>query len=208
VPDDVRASDAEREQTIGRLREAVTSSRLTLDEFSERVGNALEATTRRDLDVLTSDLPDSATGPMPVRRRTRLTASVLAHVVRRGRLRLGRRTTVLSVLADVDLDLRDSVVDTGATIVSVLALLGNVDVYVPEGVDVQVSGFSLLGHRREWGRDITTRSVPCVRVQVIGLAGTIDVWRVPPGLPADHSAVIKQIREQSRQMELGDGPSG
>ena len=43
---DLRASDAEREAVVGRLNTAVGEGRLTLDEFSTRLGNAYEATTR------------------------------------------------------------------------------------------------------------------------------------------------------------------
>ena len=39
------------------LRRHTADGRLTLDEFSERVGLALAARTRSDLEVLTSDLP-------------------------------------------------------------------------------------------------------------------------------------------------------
>jgi hypothetical protein len=36
----ILASDAEREHSIVLLRDAVTSGRLTLEEFSDRVGRA------------------------------------------------------------------------------------------------------------------------------------------------------------------------
>ena len=42
------------------LREHVVEGRLTLDEFSERVGLALEARTRGELDAVMADLPDDA----------------------------------------------------------------------------------------------------------------------------------------------------
>lgn len=51
------ASDTERESTIGLLRQAVVDGRLTLEEFSDRVGQAQVARTDQDLAVLGSDLP-------------------------------------------------------------------------------------------------------------------------------------------------------
>jgi len=60
VTDDLRASDAEREQAVARLREASAEGRLTLDELVARTGVALEARTRGDLEHVTADLPSAA----------------------------------------------------------------------------------------------------------------------------------------------------
>ena len=45
----VRASDTEREATIGRLRDAAGEGRLTLEELAERIEAADGARTRSDL---------------------------------------------------------------------------------------------------------------------------------------------------------------
>jgi Domain of unknown function (DUF1707)/2TM domain len=55
--DDLRASDAEREQVIGDLRAHAGEGRLTVDELDERIGRADGARTRRELAALTADLP-------------------------------------------------------------------------------------------------------------------------------------------------------
>ena len=39
-----RVSDADRDRTVTMLREHVVDGRLTLDEFSERMGRALQST--------------------------------------------------------------------------------------------------------------------------------------------------------------------
>ena len=54
---DVRASDAERELTVERLRRAVGNGRLTIEEFDERAAQAYAARTRGELADLTRDLP-------------------------------------------------------------------------------------------------------------------------------------------------------
>jgi len=46
---DVRASDAERDATVDRLRDAATEGRLTLEEFTDRIEAAANAVTRSDL---------------------------------------------------------------------------------------------------------------------------------------------------------------
>src|SRR4029079_3472945 len=89
----IRVSDAERQHAIVVLRDAVVEGRLTLEEYSDRVGSAVAARTDRDLAVLTSDLPvqrgatSRAVAPYtsaPVEHR-----AIFSHIVRRGPLRLG-----------------------------------------------------------------------------------------------------------------------
>jgi Cell wall-active antibiotics response 4TMS YvqF len=45
------------------------------------------------------------------------------------------------VLGDLDFDLREVTIDRQRTAVTVLAVLGNADIYVPDGINVEVSGF-------------------------------------------------------------------
>jgi hypothetical protein len=62
VPDaDARASDAEREDTVERLRDAAGEGRLNLDELADRAGAAYSATTRSELALLVEDLPSITT---------------------------------------------------------------------------------------------------------------------------------------------------
>jgi Domain of unknown function (DUF1707) len=56
----LRVADAERDQLIDELREHTAAGRLTSEELEERIGDALRATTRADLDALRADLPVSS----------------------------------------------------------------------------------------------------------------------------------------------------
>ncbi len=58
----VRASDAERDRTTHTLSDAVAVGRLSLDEARERIGAALVARHRNELDDLVADLPTEASG--------------------------------------------------------------------------------------------------------------------------------------------------
>ena len=51
--------DAERDHVVTLLRKHCTAGRLTFDEFSERVGTALAAGTRGELEAMLADLPSS-----------------------------------------------------------------------------------------------------------------------------------------------------
>jgi ribosome-binding protein aMBF1 (putative translation factor) len=58
---DVRASDAERDATVDRLREAAAEGRLTFEELADRIELAANAVTRAELVPLTADLPTART---------------------------------------------------------------------------------------------------------------------------------------------------
>jgi hypothetical protein len=188
-----RVSDADREHAAQVLREHLVEGRLTLEEFTQRVDAALHAGTVDELAATTEALP-TVRVPGARRRPSHITASLFAHVVRRGRLRLPRRTFVVSALSDVDLDLRSAEITAARTSVIVIAVLGNVDVYVPEGISVDVTGLNVFGHRREWGRDPAQPDAPVLRVRVIALFGTVDVWRVPAAVKGKYREIIKAVR--------------
>jgi hypothetical protein len=71
----LRASDAEREQAVAALREHAAAGRLTMDELDERAQAAFAARTRQDLRALLHDLP----GQLPARRTAWLAAKKRAH---------------------------------------------------------------------------------------------------------------------------------
>ena len=63
----LRVSDAERHRVVAQLQEHCAQGRLTVDEFSERTGEALAARTQVDLDRALRELP-ALPPPPPVRR--------------------------------------------------------------------------------------------------------------------------------------------
>lgn len=194
-----RASDADRENAVQLLREHLVAGRLTLDEFAQRVEVAYRSGTVSELAATAEALP-AARAPSGQRRPSRITAGLFAHVVRRGRLRLPRRSVVVSAFSDVDLDLRDAEITSGRNSVTAFVVFGNVDVYVPEGIAVDVAGLTVFGHRREWGRDATQPDAPVLRVRVAAIFGTVDVWRVPSGLRGDYGEIIRALRAGQREL--------
>jgi DUF1707 SHOCT-like domain/Cell wall-active antibiotics response LiaF, C-terminal len=194
-----RVSDSEREQAVTALRDDLLAGRLTLDEFSDRVGSAYGAQVGAELERVREGLPERS-GSATRRSRTRLSVAAVGHLVRRGRLRLPRRTLAISVFGDADLDLREAQIETGRVTVHVFTFFGNADVYVPEGIDVEVGGLIVFGRRRDWGRDTARESEPMLCVRAYGVFGTVDVWRVPTDVRGTYREVISQLQAQQREL--------
>jgi len=197
VPE-LRASDADRERAVVALREHTVAGRLTLEEFAERMARAYEAKTVAELDELGRDLPAHTAHPRPDRKAARFTGALFSSTERTGRLRLAGSSRAVVVFGNVDLDLRRAELSGSVASFTAFLLFGNVDVYVPEGVDVDLGGVMVFGHRREWGSDAPSHpAAPLLRVKIYALFGTADVWRVPA------SWVGHTFREVIRGMQRG-----
>jgi DUF1707 SHOCT-like domain len=64
----LRASDADREQSAGRLRHAASEGRLSAEELDQRLQAAFSAKTCDELDWLVCDLPSDDEPSRPKRR--------------------------------------------------------------------------------------------------------------------------------------------
>jgi hypothetical protein len=204
VPAELRASDAERDATVAQLRESVAEGRLTLDEFAERTESAYAATTHAELEALTRDLPAVAAPAAPSRRSpTRFVFSIFGSTEREGRIRVGRRVTCATCCGNVDLDLREATLESDVVTIVAVGVMGAIDVYVPEGIEVDLHGLAILGHKGERGADPPARpGTPLVRVYAFSLFAGIDVWRVPLAwLKRSIGDVIEGI-ESGRHKEL------
>ena len=85
-----------------------------------------------------------------------------------------------TISGNIDLDLRQATLERGAVKIVALGLFAALDVYVPEGVEVDLHGLALGGHKRARGNDPPPRAgTPLLRVTAISVFAGIDVWRVP-----------------------------
>ena len=177
---ELRVSDADREATVVRLREAGGEGRLTLEELADRVERADAARTRGDLDALTADLPATTgrtTVPEAPRKERRWLVAIMGGEQRKGRWRPARRTNAIAVMGGVDIDLREAELADGAEILAI-PFMGAVSVTVPEGVSVELSGFALMGGNS--GPDDKVPPLPnspIVRVRAFSLMGGVVVER-------------------------------
>jgi hypothetical protein len=74
----LRASDAERDAVVTELAEHLKDGRLRPDEFDDRVGRAVNARTRGELDGLLTDLPRPVPAPPPAPPAARMPFPLVA----------------------------------------------------------------------------------------------------------------------------------
>jgi hypothetical protein len=178
---EVRASDAERDQAVVRLREAAAEGRLTLEEFTERMHSAYETRTRAELDRLVGDLPAErpAAAPLPEAPRRparRWIVSVMGNSVRHGRWRVAEHATGVTVMGNTVIDLRGAELSAPEVTISVFNMMGNTRVIVPAGVDVDLSAIAIMGNRHDHTHGGSGgRGAPLVRITGLVLMGNLFV---------------------------------
>jgi hypothetical protein len=168
----VRASDAEREATVVRLRDAAGEGRLTFEELAERIEVTGRAVTRAELDRLTADLPAGvapvapAAGPPapPVRAST-----VFGDVRRSGRWALPTAGRWQSLFGDVVLDVREARVPAGEIHVDAGTVFGDVQLLVPDGVEIEVRSRTLFGDVRQEAGEVAPPGAP----RIVLTGGTV-----------------------------------
>jgi len=210
-PDDsLRVSDAERDAVLRTLGDHAAVGRLTLDELEERSGRALAAKTRGDLATLTSDLPREAgqaseLSPVPSRKKpVRWMVAIMGGSHRRGRFRTVGSINAVAVMGGDEIDLRDAEIEGGELTLNLFALMGGSNVYVPDSVEVEVGGFSIMGGHEEVGSERPSRpGAPLIRIRVYALMGGATIYRLPPQA---RGVGLKEARRLAKSVESGELP--
>jgi hypothetical protein len=178
----VRVSDAERERTVAALREHLVQGRLSLEEFTNRMTSAYGATTSADLAALESDLPTSATvlSERP-RRATGFLLALFGATKRAGAFRVREHVICVTLFGGTTLDLRGALLEGDVVNIHSLTMFGGLDVIVPEGVEVDLTGLAIFAGKETRGEPGVLRpGSPLVRVNAFVMFGAATI-RVKTG---------------------------
>jgi hypothetical protein len=139
---DVRASDAERDACVEQLRTAAAEGRLTFEELADRIDAASTAVMRSDLARLVSDLPTGVALAPPA---TAPSLRAMGDIVRSGAWAVPAESHFRTWMGNVKLDLRQATITAHEVHIHARTIMGNVDVLVPEGVEVDVRANPTIG---------------------------------------------------------------
>jgi len=102
--------------------------------------------------------------------------SVFGDITRRGSWPSRGRMSPIAVFGDIDLDFRKATLPVGPVAINAVAPFGNIDVLVPDGVRVDVGGFTLFGSKKVAVEDATrSESAAVIRVRGFSLFGSLKV---------------------------------
>jgi len=174
--DRLRASDADRDRVIDLLAQAAAEGRLTLEEYSERSETALAARTQGELASLTTDIPASPVRAEAGTAPEKMTA-VLGNESRKGPWVVPPHLAVRSVLGDCHLELQDAIIRQRVTVIDATVRLGSVTIFVPDGIEVRMSGRAVLGAKSSDLRRAPRPGAPVIEVRCNVLLGSVTVRR-------------------------------
>lgn len=169
-----RPTDAEREAAAERLTDAAGDGRLTLEEFSDRVGAVWAAGTGDELAATTAGVAET---PLVGTTRTVSTVvSIMGDQTRAGRWRLPARLRGWCLMGDIHLDLRSVVCSEDEVVIRAFTLMGDLEVIVPDGVEVELRGVDLMGDRDLRLAPVPRRpGTPLIRVQAYTVMGDVKI---------------------------------
>jgi hypothetical protein len=198
VSEPLLASDTDRDIALALLREAAVDGRLTIEDLAERAEVVHAARTRDDVAAATAGLAPAVVVEQAEQRHR----AVLSSMVRDGRWTLAPRNRFTAVLGTLRLDLREAVLPGPEVEIDAVPVLGTVEILVPEGVHVEVTGGGLLSSQQLRLPGPAPGGAPVVRIRAGGALGTLRV-RCKPRL-------VDQLKDTARRIadRLSPPPPG
>jgi hypothetical protein len=184
----LRISDDDRHRVAELLRVAAGEGRLDIEELEERLESAYAAKTYADLVPITADLPGSSPTPAPVMPTGPLlpavrydsSLAIMGSTSRTGVWEVGPSHTAVTVMGNVDIDLRSARFTSRETVIRVFAFWGAVNVYVNAHTRLVVDGVGIMG-AFDQARDKVDAEIgpdsPVVRVTGASLMAGVTVQR-------------------------------
>jgi|SRR6185312_3167148 len=200
-----------RERAIAVLSDAFANDVLEVEEFERRVTLAHTSETAEAIAALTADLPASTTALTPATVALAPAApesqsppetvyAIFGGVDRRGSWTVPRRWRVRAIFGGGQLDLREARFPTGVIDLEVKAVFGGVQIIVPPGLAVEVSGTAIMGGFSNVNRAPVhpDPEAPLLRIRGTAIMGGVDVTMRLAG-ESEHQAHRRSKLEARRE---------
>lgn len=203
-PARLRASNADREQVARTLNTAMADGRLTPAELAERLDQVYGARTLGELEPLTRDLPDhrplvppvASSGPwspgphptgtsLPAYRiggapTSNVAIGVMSGAERKGPWGVPAQFSAVAFWGGVELDLTQARFTTPTVTITAVAIMGGVEIVVPDDITVIVNGVGIMGAFEDKAQVQGPPGAPVVRVNGMAFWGGVEVKRGRP----------------------------
>jgi hypothetical protein len=223
VPDkgNLRASDADRERVAEILREAAGDGRVSMEELDERLDAVYAAKTYAELEPITRDLPDPGTPNMPARATapagdparfggvptSHTAVAILGGFSRRGDWVVPKQFTAVAILVGGEVDLREARFSEPVVTLNVVAIMGGVEITVPEDATVRVTGIGIMGGFDHGSSGSGASGGPTIVINGVAIMGGVDVKRKKPKksrpeAELDAGRDYREVRLEARRERL------
>ncbi|MFD2490353.1 DUF1707 SHOCT-like domain-containing protein [Amycolatopsis jiangsuensis] len=196
----MRISDADREQVAQVLHQALSEGRITITELEERLSTVYAAKTFGELKPVTADLPGTAGAPstalQPASGRalglpdnrvgghpgSAVSVGVMSGAVRKGSWVLPPQHTSFAFWGGAEIDLRNARFAEKQCTITAVAIMGGIEITVPDDINVDVTGIGLMGSfmlEDKSDAPPAPPTAPTVTINGLGFWGGVVVYRKP-----------------------------
>lgn len=195
----LRASDADRERVAKTLHNALSEGRITIAELDERIATVYRAKTLAELEPVVSDLPGTAISSPAGSAQTPSTnlpenriggapgstssIAIMSGADRKGVWVLPPQHNSFALWGGVEIDLRQAHFAEKHSTITAVAIMGGVDIDVPDDIVVEVNGVGIMGafetHDKKGAAESAPPDAPVVRVNGLAFWGGVTVNRFP-----------------------------
>lgn len=217
-----------RTQVTATLSHAFAHNTLDVDELDRRLELVHRAQTVAELDALVADveavepralrapasavtavsLPAPSQALVTIDRPERQSlVTIMGGIERSGRWTVPSRLNVHCMMGGVSLDFREADLAPGVTEVSILCMMGGVEVIVPPNVNVEVAGSAILGgfDQSHPGADaLTVEPIATLRITGVAFAGGVGIETRRIGESSRQAR--KRIKSERKQLSEGPRP--
>lgn len=221
-PRELRASDHDRDRVAEVLRQAAGDGRLSLDELDERLSAVYAAKTYGELEPITRDLPSAPAahaaaapdraqaGRFGGQPTSSMAIAIMGGFSRKGAWVAPREFNAVAFWGGGEIDLREARFSEHEVTIRVFAVMGGINVIVPEDADVQVQGIGIMGGFDDRASGPGGPGAPRIIIKGFAFWGGVGTERkaTRAELRRRKEEQKELKREQRRRLKDGDTPRG
>jgi hypothetical protein len=200
---EMRISDAERDNAASILRDAAGNGRLDLEELDERLTAVYAAKTYGDLEPITRDLPSDSSAPAVPRGAriggtptSSLGIGIMGGFERKGPWVAPDTFNAVAFWGGGKLDLREARFASPQVTIHAVAIMGGIEIVVPEDAEVHVSGVGIMGGFDHRASGVGSPGGPRIVVKGLAFWGGVSVQRKPS------DAELQRRKEERKREKL------
>jgi len=193
---DIGISKIARQKVIDRLKHAYASDYLEDDDFEKRLVIATNTKKRSELIDIVDDLPDETppSGQAPagspqqgrdpdqtwslargIAYDSDVMVGVFSGVTRRGVWRPARRIKTVAFMGGIELDFTHAEIPAEGVEIQVFAMMGGIEMRVPDGVNVRNRGFAFMGGFEDHVHGEVFPGAPTITITGFAFMGGVEV---------------------------------
>ena len=178
-----------REESVDKLIVNYSHAIISAEAFERRLDEAMATDSHQQLVDLVADLPLEADKSYDQQKERSFTPnysagndekddkliSILGSNVREGQWVVPKKIHVVDIVGSAKLDFTDAIFQHQHVEVNVANVLGSLDIYVPEHVNVTTRMFNIIGSSENRAPSIANRQAPQITITGYSVLGSLEV---------------------------------